>query len=163
MVNENGIGRPQSTIDWNKVDDLLVSGSSGAQIAARLGINKKTLYERTITDKCMSFTDYSQQKYEKGNSLLHSHQFAKALGFTSKGDTTLLIWLGKQRLGQTDQQSQLDPVNETLIGETIDNAKLRAELQKMKEKYEPETRDEHIRSEQAPKHMVRSCEIGEDI
>lgn len=43
-----------------------------------------------------------QQKRAKGESILRAHQYAKALGLTDKGDNTLLIWLGKQRLEQRE-------------------------------------------------------------
>ena len=98
--------REPNNIDWKKVDDLLVAGSSGAEIAANMGIHPTTLYNRCVTDKEMPFCDYSAQKRSKGDSLLRAHQFAKALGFTDKGDNTLLIWLGKVRLKQMTPEDE---------------------------------------------------------
>jgi hypothetical protein len=34
------------------------------------------------------------------------HQYQKAIGLTKKGDNTLLIFLGKQRLGQRDNPQE---------------------------------------------------------
>lgn len=93
-------GRPPIKLNWDQIDDLLVEGCSGREIAGNLGIQPNTLYEKCVEDKKMSFTDYSQHKYEKGDSLLRSVQFKKALD----GDNTMLVWLGKNRLKQRDKQ-----------------------------------------------------------
>lgn len=89
-------------IDWDKVDELLMSGCLGTEIASYFGLNPETLYNRTKTDKGMGFHDYSASKKAKGESILRAHQYAKAIGLTEKGDNTLLIWLGKTRLGQRE-------------------------------------------------------------
>lgn len=97
------IGRPQADIDWKRVDDLLIVGCSGREIAASIGLNPATIYDRCEKDHGITFTEYSQQKYAKGESILRAHQFAKAIGKTTEGDNTLLIWLGKNRLGQKEK------------------------------------------------------------
>ena len=40
-------------------------------------------------------------------------QYQKAMGISKKGDNTLLIWLGKQRLGQKENAS------ETVVSEDV--------------------------------------------
>lgn len=99
------IGRPESPINWKVVEDLLTAGCSGANIAGYIGIERRTLYHRCETDHGKSFTDYSTQFYSKGESLLKAQQFAKAMGKTTEGDNTLLIWLGKVRLKQKEEVS----------------------------------------------------------
>lgn len=47
----------------------------------------------------MSFAEYSDQKRAKGKLSLRRKQFQLALS----GDRTMLIWLGKQYLGQVDK------------------------------------------------------------
>lgn len=96
-------GRPKADIDWKRVDDLLIVGCSGKEIAASIGVNYHTLYDRCFTDHGIQFSEYSQSKYAKGDSILRAHQFAKAIGKTTEGDNTLLIWLGKNRLGQKEK------------------------------------------------------------
>lgn len=100
---KKSIGRPKAEIDWKRVDDLLIVGCSGREIAASIGLNPHTLYERCELDNGITFSEYSQQKYAKGESILRAHQFAKAIGKTSEGDNTLLIWLGKNRLSQKEK------------------------------------------------------------
>lgn len=101
-------GRPASKIDWKKVDELLMAGCSGSGIAHYIGINPATLYSRCLIEKQLQFSEYSQQKKEKGDEILRAHQYAKALGLTDKGDNTLLIWLGKNRLRQSDSPVEVE-------------------------------------------------------
>jgi hypothetical protein len=102
------VGRPRKEIDWKKVDDLLIAGCSGAEIAGYLGINPKTLYEHCEEEKGMLFSDYSSEYYSKGDAILRAHQFAKALGKVVDGDNTLLIWLGKNRLKQERKEKEFE-------------------------------------------------------
>lgn len=96
-------GRPQANIDWEVVDELLISGCTGTEIAAFLGIAPPTLYDRCESDNGVKFSEYSQEKKAKGDSLLRKVQFDAA--YKDK-DKTMMIWLGKQRLGQRDKQEQ---------------------------------------------------------
>ena len=106
-MSENKCGRPQADIDWNYVDELLHARCSGREIAADLGINPHTLYDRCLSDHGVMFAEYSQQKYAKGDRLLKKQQFDKALGLTKDGDNTLLIWLGKTRLEQKEMPTEI--------------------------------------------------------
>lgn len=108
MEEKNVSGRPPANIDWNKVEDLLMAGCMGTGIAAYLGISAQTLYDRCLIEKKMLFSQFSQQKKEKGDEILRAHQYAKALGLTDKGDNTLLIWLGKTRLKQKENPLELE-------------------------------------------------------
>jgi hypothetical protein len=98
-VRKSAAGRPKRLIDWEYVDDLLLAGCSGIQIAAHIGIGFDKLYDKCAEDKGMLFTDYAREKRMKGDSLLKKTQFDLAL----KKDRTMLVWLGKQRLGQLDR------------------------------------------------------------
>lgn len=96
-------GRPPFKLDWTKIDILLQSGCSGREIAANLDIQPNTLYDHCLTDKGISFTDYSMQKCAKGDSILRKVQYDKALG----GDNSMLIWLGKNRLKQSESPQDI--------------------------------------------------------
>ncbi len=108
-------GRPKAVIDWNQVGKLLEAGGSAVGIAAMLGIDVKTLYNRCETDNKITFSAYSQQKLAKGDELLRSKQFQVAMA----GDKTMLIWLGKQRLNQSDK-------SDTNITADVTNREVRA-------------------------------------
>jgi len=89
-------------IDWDRVDELLECGCTGEEIAACFGMAPTTFYQRLSAKYEMHFTSYRQMMKAKGESLLREQQFKKALGLSQLGDNTLLIWLGKQRLGQAE-------------------------------------------------------------
>lgn len=94
------MARPKKNIDWKEVDKYLVSGATGTEVAAMLGIHAHTLYKRCEDDHKISFSDYLQQKREKGNSMLKHKQFELAM----EGDRGMLVWLGKNRLDQSDKK-----------------------------------------------------------
>ena len=92
-------GRPAALIDWKAVDRLLQAGCTGVQIAARFAIHADTLYRACQSEYKIDFAAYSQEKRAHGETLLLEQQFTIAM----KGDKTMLIWLGKQRLNQKEK------------------------------------------------------------
>ena len=100
-------GRPGIPIDWDKVDELLIAGCMGTEVAAYFGMAASTFYGRVEEKFDCNFTHYSSEKKSKGESILRAHQYAKALGLTDKGDNTLLIWLGKTRLLQKEARDEV--------------------------------------------------------
>jgi hypothetical protein len=97
------LSRPQADINWDLVAEYLEAGCSGAEIASMIGVSAPTLYDRCQIDNGLMFSEYSQQKREKGDSLLRKVQFEAAI---KDKDRTMLIWLGKQRLGQKEKAEQ---------------------------------------------------------
>ena len=92
-------GRTPAVIDWDTVGKLLEAGCSGESIATQLGIHRTTLYNRCKADLGLTFSTFSQQKKMLGDNLLRAKQYQTAMS----GNVTMQIWLGKQRLGQTDK------------------------------------------------------------
>lgn len=101
------MGRPKAPIDWDKCGKLLEAGCDGVQCAAFFGIDDNTLYNRAKEDLNISFSDFLRQNRHKGDALIHAKQFECAL---EDKDKAMLIWLGKQRLGQRDKQ-EIDQTN----------------------------------------------------
>jgi len=102
-------GRPKAIIDWDRVGKMCEAGASGVGIAATLGIDEGTLRKRSETDHNCSFSEFSRQKKAKGDELLRVAQFNTAM----KGNVTMQIWLGKQRLGQADKtENKTELVND---------------------------------------------------
>lgn len=94
------MARPKVNIDWEKVSRMIEAGCEGTEVAAALGLkNPETLYKRCQKDHKMGFSEYKALKRASGDRLLKVKQFEIAM----TGDKTMLIWLGKQRLGQTDR------------------------------------------------------------
>jgi len=94
------MARPKKKIDWKEVDKYLVAGATGTEVAAVLGIHPETLYGRCKEEHKIGFSDYLQQKREKGDSMLKLKQFEQAM----EGDRGMLVWLGKNRLNQSDKK-----------------------------------------------------------
>jgi hypothetical protein len=87
------MGRPRKPIDQQKVIDLASIGCTVEEIAAMLDVSKDTLERR--------FADTVDLGRRKRNASLRRKQFEKAM--KGSGDTGMLIWLGKQCLGQRDK------------------------------------------------------------
>lgn len=105
------MARPEKPIDWNKVDQLLMAGCMGTQIAPHFDMHVNTFYEKVADHYKVSFTEYSRLKKDQGDSLLHAKQFEKAI----KGDNSMLIWLGKTRLGQKENEHSTQNITFTQI------------------------------------------------
>ena len=96
------MSRPEKTIDWSMVDKLLQAHCPGTEIAASFDMHPDTFYDRVKKEFKVGFTEYSQQKKTKGKNNLRLAQFRTAL----EGNSTLLIWLGKNWLAQRDEPKE---------------------------------------------------------
>jgi len=92
------MSRPEKKINWHDVDAYLEAGCLGSEIAAQFDMHPHTFYDRVVKKYNMTFTDYCSEKRNKGAGLIRKKQFDKAL----EGDNSMLIWLGKNRLKQSD-------------------------------------------------------------
>jgi len=92
------LGRPKIEINWDVVDDLCEVQCTSDEICAALKISEDTLERACKRDKKCLFADYSKQKRRAGFVSLRHKQFEMAMA----GDRTMLIWLGKQYLGQSE-------------------------------------------------------------
>lgn len=96
-------GRPHKPIDWEEVKNMLLVGCTGSEIASCLNMHPNTFYDRVILEQGMHFTDFAQIHFERGNRMLRAVQFECAV---KKKDRAMMIFLGKNRLGQTDKVEQ---------------------------------------------------------
>ena len=87
------------SIDWDKVDAMCKIQCTGEEIASVLNISYDTLERACKREKSMSCADYIGQKREGGKASLRRRQWQSA----QDGNATMLIWLGKQYLGQRDR------------------------------------------------------------
>jgi len=88
-----------AVLDWQKIGKMLEADCSAVGIADEFGVSVDTLYVRCKRDHTLSFSEFSQQKKAKGDDLLRVKQYQAAMG----GNVVMMIWLGKQRLGQSDK------------------------------------------------------------
>ena len=88
-------GRPKKGIDFDTVRKLASIMATQEEIATFLDVNVKTLQR----DK--EFSRIYKEGIDKGKMSLRRMQMKAA----EKGNTSMLIWLGKQYLNQKDQSS----------------------------------------------------------
>ena len=91
---KNKGGRPKIAIDMARVEQLAAIGCTQQEIASDLGVTVETMASRK------GFSATYKKGMDKGCMSLRHKQFNLALA----GDRTMLIWLGKQLLGQTDKR-----------------------------------------------------------
>jgi hypothetical protein len=103
---------PNKKIDIELAGKLAQAGSNGVQIAAHFGVHPDTLRDRIVDVTGFSdFSSWLQDKKAKGDSLLLTKQYDIAM----QGDRTMLVWLGKQRLGQSDKQDVQGEVHMSVV------------------------------------------------
>lgn len=96
---EDGIPRNLKSIDWDEFEKLCIIQATEEEIAAWFNMSADLVNDRVKEKYGCTFSELSRQKRGKGKISLRRKQFQKALA----GDTTLLIWLGKNMLGQSDK------------------------------------------------------------
>jgi len=107
-----------------------MSGCTATQAAAALGISPDTLYVRCKKDLNQDFSAYCQEKRASGDKLIHQTQFEVAC---KNKNTTMLIWLGKQRLKQKENDDPKDaiPPQDAIVDRDNENMSLKAQLAKL--------------------------------
>lgn len=118
------MGRKRIEIDWERVDEYLKAQCDGAAIARMLNIHPDTLYSRCEADHKTVFSAYAQQKKEQGKEILRRKQFDTAMA----GNVTMLIWLGKQYLEQSDKQQLTGKNGVDLIPRRVELIDSRSEV-----------------------------------
>jgi len=92
-------GPYKTEIDYIKLDAMCAIHCTGEECAAILNIDYDTLNRRLKEDGKGGFTDYFKLKGSNGKMSLRRKQYDQAMS----GNSTMLIWLGKQWLGQADK------------------------------------------------------------
>ena len=113
------MARPIKPVDWDRVEWLLKCGCSGVEIAAEFDVHPETLYRKVEDVFNVGFTEFSAIKKAKGDVLLREAQLSKAL----EKDNTMMIWLGKQRLGQKENHDAVAPSNDKMLGDILTEIK----------------------------------------
>ena len=85
------VGRPKKQLDTKVIERLSSIFCTNEEIATVVGCHSDTLAD--------NFSEYLKKGRQRGKMSLRRMQFEKA----QSGNTTMLIWLGKQMLGQKDR------------------------------------------------------------
>lgn len=84
---------------WKLLDSLVLWSAHAEYIADELGMSEDTLSKRIKEKTGLTFTEYRHKRKEKLRTTLSRKQYEVAMG----GNVTMLIWLGKNELGQKDK------------------------------------------------------------
>jgi len=85
------VGRPRKQLDTELIEKLASIFCTNEEIASVVECHPDTLAD--------NFSEYIKKGKEKGKMSLRRRQYEKAMS----GHSTMLIWLGKQYLGQKDR------------------------------------------------------------
>ena len=103
MAKKKSVGRPKKyDIPKDKVEQLASFGCTNTEIASYFGCSPDLLQK--------NYSVFLTKGREKGKIRLRQLQWKSA----ESGNTSMLIWLGKQVLGQTDKQEVelIKPIDE---------------------------------------------------
>jgi len=101
------MARPQKLLEniefdgWDQLDALVVWATQ-EYCAEKLGISVDSLARRIKEETGLSFAEYKHQKKEPIRINLLKKQYDVAM----QGNVSMLIWLGKNELGQSDKLDQ---------------------------------------------------------
>jgi hypothetical protein len=88
--------------DWQKINAACQVQCTGEEIAQIMGFSYDTLERRIKETHSISAAEYIKRHAQGGKATLRRLQWKAA----NNGNTSMLIWLGKQYLGQVDRQEQ---------------------------------------------------------
>jgi hypothetical protein len=96
-----------ANIDWDIVATYIEAGVTAVTIADKLGIDKKTLYNRAQLDLGITYSTFSRQKKSTGKADLQlaAHRAALSGEYDPKY-TGALIFALKSRLGLSDRPKE---------------------------------------------------------
>ena len=122
-VAKNPGGRPKKEINWEEFDKLCFMQGTLSEIAGFFGVSEDTIENRCKKEKKMGFSEYYKKMSAGGKISLRRKQMQIAMA----GNVTMLIWCGKQFLGQKDKH-EYDFNDDTAIKANNNRIKTIAEL-----------------------------------
>lgn len=93
------IGRPSKEVNWDKLDAALQFGARMIDCRGLLDMDELTISKNIKLKYGLLFAEYRELKMSTMRAKLLQKQFDVAM----QGNVTMLIWLGKQHLGQVDK------------------------------------------------------------
>lgn len=94
------MARPRKEFNWDEFDKLCGIHATQREVADWFEMSEDTVERRIREQFDLSFAEYVKQRQAPGKISLRRKQYEMAMN----GNITMLIWLGKQYLGQADKQ-----------------------------------------------------------
>lgn len=128
------MARPHKEINWDVVEKLIDCGCSGVEISGKFRIQSDTFYRRFKEEYGCSFQDYRVESQEAGLADLRAMIHAKALNNKAPGNSNLLIFLARTRLGIKEPEvSNLFAANQNNIDQTHTIMELQHKIAELEE------------------------------
>jgi hypothetical protein len=123
------VGRPHKPIDQTTFEELCKLHCTHSEICSTLHSARETVEDWCLRTYREDFSSAYKRFSEMGKPSLRRNQYKAA----QKGNPTMLIWLGKQWLGQRDrEEEEKKSPYQAAIDERHENMMLRAENDKLK-------------------------------
>lgn len=116
------LGRKKIEVDFALVSNLCGIQCTGEEIASVLDISYDTLTRRIDEEYGVTFAEYYAKHSAKGKVSLRRKQFEVAT--KGKGNVPMLIFLGKQYLGQADKKEIESPLGTLTPANQVDYSQL---------------------------------------
>lgn len=101
-MSKNLGGRPKKEFNKKQFEQLCKIQCTQIEIATVLDMSDETLMTKCKEAYGVGFLEIYKKFSDNGKMSIRRAQLKKAL----EGNTAMLIWLGKQYLGQSDKQDQ---------------------------------------------------------
>lgn len=101
MPDKNLGGRPRKEINLEQVKAMCRIQCTQEEVCAILEVDDKTLSARLREAGYSGFSEFHKKYNHEGKASLRRAQWKAA---TQDNNPTMLVWLGKNMLGQTDKQ-----------------------------------------------------------
>ena len=104
----------QDVIDWDNLTKLCQMQCTAEEAASFLGVHLATLIRAIKREHGQTFKEYFAQHAPSGKASLRRAQLTVAMGndkTNTPPNSSMLIWLGKQMLGQGDKHQDIDDID----------------------------------------------------
>jgi hypothetical protein len=106
----NSVGRPKKEMNWEVLDSILQFGASLLDCSELCEMSEDSIQRKIKEKHEMTFSEYRDKKMSRMRVKLLRKQYEGAMA----GNTALLIWLGKQYLGQSDKNESKNDESHTI-------------------------------------------------
>ena len=104
---------------WDQLDALIIWASQ-EYCCEKLGVNTDTLTRKIKEAHGMGFAEYKRKRQEPMRINLLKKQYDVAMS----GNVSMLIWLGKQHLGQSDKAENAIDISKIQINKDQKDSEL---------------------------------------
>jgi len=113
------MGRPKIEINWEEFDKLCGLLCTLEDIAGYFNCSEDTIERRCKEELGETFAEAYKKRCSKGRVSIRRQQMRVAMD----GNPAMLIWLGKQHLGQKEPERDLNVRNVDIDDETLQRMK----------------------------------------